>query len=480
MIKYISVITVLIFAVQLNHAQIKLVKTYAAPPEAAPSVHFTVKVNGENSFVHQAPTAAYTIFDMNGPVDVVIKAGKDVKWVDVRPLQLHIKPEWKNDSTITLHLAKPCKISVELNGSIKMPLYIFANEFEKNVPKSTDPNVVFFAGGRTYNIEKLTLTSGQTLYLEGGAILKGYIDVSNAKNVKIKGRGILDGTDNGQERDQHNYFIRFQDSDNVELEGITLHNGTTWQVVPLHSNHVLIRNINIVSDNASDDGIDIVRSKNVTIENCFIRTKDDCIAIKAHLNYPPGEIVDEVMVRHCVFWNAIWGNALEIGFELQSSEVRNITFRDSDIIHEEEGAVLSIHNADNAIVHHILFEDIRIEDSYNKLFDVSIFLSQYSVDKPTDPAERKKRYLHGAWDGVMHVPADKLASHARYRGHVKDIVFRNIYVQGRFPYSLFHGFDKDHLVENIVIDNLVVNGRKIKSKSEARIFEAHTKGIEIK
>lgn len=57
--------------------------------------------------------------------------------------------------------------------------------------------------------------------------------------------------------------------------------------------------------------------------------------------------MDNVVVERSVFWNAEWGNAMEIGFELLAPHVRNIVWRDCDIIRVETGAVFSIHNGDS-------------------------------------------------------------------------------------------------------------------------------------
>jgi polygalacturonase len=55
----------------------------------------------------------------------------------------------------------------------------------------------------------------------------------------------------------YNRFLEFIDCDNVTLDGVTLHNSTTWQVVPINTNNIRINNIKIISDQASDDGIDV-------------------------------------------------------------------------------------------------------------------------------------------------------------------------------------------------------------------------------
>lgn len=328
--------------------------------------------------------------------------------------------------------------------------------------------------------------------------MAGVIEAKNAKHIKVFGRGILDGTYNNRLNDslmkthpsdevlknmqgKYHRFLNFVDCKDVTVEGITLHNSTSWQVVPIHCDDVHISNIKIVSDQPSDDGIDIVRSKNVTIEDCFIRTKDDCIAIKAYMDYPKSEGVDKVLVQNCTFWNALWGNGIEIGFELNAAEIKNIIFRNCDIIHIEAGAAISIHNAGSGHVKNVLYDNIRIEDARQKLFDFAIFRSQYSEDGTQDPEERKCLYLNGAWDGVLVVPAGEKKQHAPFRGHISHITLRNIQItDGLFPYSVFYGYDKKHNVKDVVIENLIVHGKKITNIINAKLYTENTENISIK
>jgi len=110
------------------------------------------------------------------------------------------------------------------------------------------------------------------------------------------------------------------------------------------------------------------------------------------------------------FGNGAWGNGLEIGFELHTAEVKNITFRDCDIIHVESGAVLSIHNSDKAIVSNVLYENIRIEDARQKLIDLGIFRSKYSTDGSSDEAYLNKYITHDIWDNELRIPEGKKRS----------------------------------------------------------------------
>jgi len=455
--------------------------TWQAPAEINPSAYFQVEVNNKSVFVYDSPIASYAMFDFEGTAEITIKAARDVKWVDIRPKSLEIKAEFQ-DSLIHFTLTKPCKLSIELNGEfLNQPLFVFAGEPEKNVPDRKNPDVIWFEGARVHKPGIIEVKNGQTVYIAGGAVVEGIIHAENASNIKILGRGILDGTTYNEIRGETRYrFIHLQNCSNITIEGIVLEDSHTWQIVPVNCDNVIIRDVRIFSDNGSDDGVDIVRSRNVKIENCFIRSKDDCIAIKTVYDYPPTVNSENIEVNNCVFWNAAWGNGLEIGFELRSEYVRNVTFKDCDIIHVEDGAVFSIHNGDQSVVEHIRFENIRVEDSRQKLFDVAIFLSQYSVDRPNDQEERARRYLRGAWDGVLSVTAENREYHSQYRGQIRDVIFKDIYVtDGLLPFSIFCGFDEQHQVENITIDNLVVHGRKITTLEEAKVRLEFAKNVQI-
>jgi len=472
---------------------------YPGPGTLKPSAEYSVKVDGRDAFVYASPVpAAYCSFDMSGPVEVIIKANRDIKWVDVRPLSAGVKPIFK-DSTITLSLSKPGQLSIELNGSIRMPLFVFANAPEKNKPSKGDPNVRFFEAGKIHYAGMINVKSNETIYIEGGAVVVGVIKAHHVNHIRVAGHGILDGTYNNKfshsiiqtknaeeiaaniSMGKYERFLEFIDCDDVVVDGVTLHNSTAWQVVPIHSNNVRISNIKIVSDQASDDGIDIVRSTKVRIENSFIRTKDDCIAIKAHLNYPKSASVDDVLVQNCTFWNALWGNGIEIGFELNAAEIKNIVFRNIDIIHIEAGAAISIHNAGSGHVKNVVFDNIRIEDARQKLFDFAIFRSQYSEDGTHDEEERRRFYLNGAWDGVLSVPAAQKSYHAQFRGRISDVLLKDIKItDGLFPYSVFYGYDAQHNVSGVTIQNLTVHGKKITSLAGAKLSLENTSNVVVK
>jgi hypothetical protein len=162
---------------------------------------------------------------------------------------------------------------------------------------------------------------------------------------------------------------------------------------------------------------------------------------------------------------------MEIGFELQTDSVRDVVFKDCDIIHVERGGTFTVHNGDWATVENIRFEDIRVEDSRDKLIELRIGLSIYSGDCPRDyhrqNSDRKRSPL-GQW---MPVSEDELAQYAAKRGRIRNVVFKDIVVTGtKPPKSFLIGYDDgEHSVQNVVLENLCINGVHVDNADEANM-----------
>jgi hypothetical protein len=436
--------------------------TYSAPNGADLANDFTVKINGKETAVYNSKIAAFTYFSFNGKVNISVISKRDIKTVDIRPKSYDITCSVKG-KTINFQLNRSCNLSVEINGDIKRPLFIFANPLEQNPPKQGDKNVRYFEAGRIHQAGEIKLGSWETIYIAGGAIVRGRIRAEGAENARVIGRGILDGSS----RDYKTQMVRLSGCSDIEMNGIIVFNSYGWTLVPVKSDNVSFSNVKVIGWRDNDDGVDVVGCTNLSIESCFLRTKDDCIAVKASPGYfEEGESglrnVRNVRVIDSVFWNAEWGNAMEIGFELQTKKISDILFRNCDIIHVERGGTFTIHNGDFATVENVRFEDIRVEDSRDKLIELRVGLSIYSKDCPWElhrQNPQRKRNPLGQW---VQPEADKEQEFAAQRGHIRNIHFKNIAVSGqKLPKSYLIGYNDAHSVENVVIENLKFNGSRI-------------------
>ncbi|MFW6303852.1 MAG: glycosyl hydrolase family 28 protein [Candidatus Sumerlaeota bacterium] len=410
------------------------------------SPDYKLRINGADVTVSHCEVAGYAPVSFDGPADIEIEALNDFKDVCVRPLRHGIQPEIEG-RTVRFGVEGPWKLSVEFDGDLRKPLFIFATAPETERPDPKDETVRYFEAGKVHEAGEIRLESGQTVYIEAGAVVRGFIRGDGVENIRVAGRGILDASQMNHSRDQkREHVIRFVDCKNIEVEGISIIDPPCWTLVHRGCRDSHIHDVHIVTWVMGGDGIDMVGCRDMLVENCFARCKDDCIAIKAstYRDTYGGRNVSNITVRDSVFWNAETGNALEIGYETQCDEMRDIVFRNCDIIHTEKegyqsGGTLTIHNGDRADIHNVLYEDIRIEDTHEKLIDLKVLVARYTRDD--------------------------------LRGHIRDITFRNIQlVDGRFPPSIIRGHEPDNMIQNVTIENLTAYGKKVADAIDAHMI----------
>jgi polygalacturonase len=422
---------------------------------------------------------------------VEVTAGFDVRWVDVRPRSAGVRAEIGPDhSTVRFRLKDRTPLTVEFNCDIKRVLHLFSYEAERDAPAPGARGVRYFGPGE-HAPGLMELADGETVYLAPGAWVKGNIRAVGRKGIVIRGRGVLDGTlvaGPGAARPPAGVrpamgsrnMIYLEQCEGARIEGITVFNSYAWTVYLNRSDGATMRGVRILSSspNYGNDGIDIVSSSRVTVEDVFVRTNDDCVVVK---NMGDVEVRD-VVVRRAVFWNMpTGGNAVEIGFELRNKPVHHIRFEEIDILHVERGAAISIHNGDASDVHHITFENIRVEDVRRKVLDFAVIFAQYGLDRPATQEERSARMDRGgSWDGLQRYRPEEKAERAKFRGRIREVVVKNLeVVEGALPYSVIAGFDEEHAVENVRIENFRWAGKRLRNAEEARLATQFARGIHI-
>ena len=421
---------------------------YPFPPGLPASSRFQITVDGQAVFTHAAEVADFAMFAIRGPVQVTVTCHERVTNAVLRPRSRNIVPQW-DAQTVRFTVDSPGPLSLEINGKIRPALLLFIDPPEDSPPAPGTPQIVRFAGGQLHDVGEIQLGSDQTLYLEPGAVVRGTVRAVGADRIRILGRGIFDG----RPRTTKTQFLDFRSCSQVELSDVLVLGSYGWTIVPWNCRDVQLTNVKVFSWRDNDDGLDICSSRNVTVDRCFFRTKDDCIAIKApRKEYFPaadsaGKVssatasetdfdVDNVLVRRSVFWNAEWGNALEIGFELLTPHVRSIVWRDCDIIRVEAGAVFSIHNGDSASVEDVRFENIRVEDARDKLIDLRVGLSIYSQDCPERYHRRNPQRTPtgaGQWVPWDKLSADEQAVARRNRGVIRNVHLVDIQLLEQVP-----------------------------------------------
>ena len=249
---------------------------YPFPAGLPPPNRFHVTVDGQPVFTHAAEVADFAMFAIRGPVQVTVACEQPVTSAIVRPRSRNIVPQWEG-KTVRFTVDGPGQLSVEVNGQIRPALLLFIDPPEESPPPPDAPKVVRFAGGQVHEAGEIRLADDQTLYLEPGAVVRGTVRAVGANRIRILGRGIFDA----RPRTTKTQFLDFRDCSQVELRDVLVLGSYGWTIVPWNCRDVRLTNVKVFSWRDNDDGLDICSSQNVTVDRCFFRTKDDCIAIKA-------------------------------------------------------------------------------------------------------------------------------------------------------------------------------------------------------
>lgn len=79
------------------------------------------------------------------------------------------------------------------------------------------------------------------------------------------------------------YLIEIMHSENIQISNLTLVNSPSWNIHPVYCSNVIVQGITILAPVTSPntDGINPDSCTNTRIEDCYIVSGDDCIAVKS-------------------------------------------------------------------------------------------------------------------------------------------------------------------------------------------------------
>ncbi|MBB3128833.1 hypothetical protein FHS19_003508 [Paenibacillus rhizosphaerae] len=423
-------------------------------PESVPrSTELSVRVNGIEADVLCTNVAYFTSFEYSGEAQVEIVAADHIRAAKISPLSRMI-PSQVESRTLRFKVSANEKLHIEMEG-VSLPLFFYGNHESAYDGLAT----YYFKGGQVHEAGELELHDNESIYIESGAVVRGSIRANGAANIKIYGNGILDSS---CFRDVPDYrTILLYDCTGVSIQDIIMLEPPCWMIMLAACRQVHINGIKQIGEVVSSDGVDIVGSQDVLIENCILRNNDDCVVIKAFdwadaggSMFAASKNVYNVEIRSSIFVNARAGNAIEIGHELTTDEITGVCFHDIDIISVHGyGAAFSIHVGDRAAVHHIVFENIRVEHYYDKLVDFRVIKSKYFKDEQ--------------------------------RGRIHDILLKDIFVHQSvhnpgYSISVIGGYDGDHRVERVTFDNFCLNHQKVTCANQLDLFTKEAEDITFK
>ncbi len=455
---------------------------------------FSVRINGEDVPVYTCRISKYpfnTVWpghqrtpDQTVEASFVNIVSDEAIQLEVTPAfayeRVYVKPYSKEvdfteeEGTIAFTLQKNGQYVLQCD-SHHHTLYIFNS---KPIAPPAEQAVTHYFGPGVHFAGKITLHSNESVYVDRDALVYGCLFADHAENIRIFGNGVLD--DSTEERvaipcydDYANGNLKFYDCRGISIEGVGVKNSAIWCLNLFHCVDVQVTDLKVFGQwRYNTDGVDIVNSQNVRIEDSFIHSFDDTVTIKGIARYADTDCRN-IHVHNCVLV-CDWGKCCEIGVETACREYADISFADCDVLHGG-GTAIDIANGICAEIHHVLFEDIRVECNRFDTPEVYQVTDAMTYDKQDTPAVPRLFYIgNSLWltpetCRIWRIPEEEgtqlVANGTRA---VHDVTVRNIrvYYEEGLPLEdgrpmircALDGVEDKPPLYNIRIENITVNG----------------------
>ena len=451
--------------------------------------------------------AAMVYFDCDGPVEVRVVCNGGIDNIEqglnsetaVYPKSYGIELDYEEGDNVMTFTAQPNqRIVLDPNGDTVHNLQIWIDDIMTlpapeeleaqgksvsvvdasagdQIQLSYDTDVVYVKPGfYTTNNSDISVKSDQTWYFEGGAVINGTINMDYSTNAKLIGHVLI-------YRPQY-AAISVNDVVNAYVCG-TMALNYSWAnnggygVNIANAKNVTIKNAKSIGNGKWGDCMDIFCSEDVTVEGCFFRGNDDCIAIygpRWNGNYwgDTGN-VRNIKVERCVLMPDL-ARPIHFGTHGDSSSpnggrvIDNCRFHDIDILtynkyawRTENGSMkrmpqpIRMDVSEGNSVTNIYFDDIRIQD----------YMANGLVELFITTQDRYGTYTYPG-KGINNI-------------YFKDIDYTNTdeTFTGRIEgYETSDGIDG--ITQNVTFENLKINGEVAESAEDAHInIGSNTKNI---
>ena len=448
------------------------------------SSRFDVTINGKHVTVYEAPVraeilrkeglwshregyehglASYTMFDVAAEVEVIVTVKDGVKEVRALPESAGVVPRVSGNK-VTFKMRDPAKLTLLFDESDAHVLHIWGGKPQMQGQTKTEGARRYFAPGY-HEVEPMVLTSGETVEVAEGAYLKvkrraadktvysdqwkvdflsgSVFTIRRVEDVRICGRGIIDMSDiphpgyNG---------INLNNSKRVRIEGVTLINAANWNILLGTSDDLEVSDVRIISARLNSDGINTVNSRNVKIEDCFVRNHDDSFVVKTTA---PGASAHDIEVSRCVVWND-WGYALGISYETRSP-ISRVTFSDNAVVYSVNW-MLGVYLSDGSTVENILFRNTTISAL------------------PAQPSEIGGKLLTSQRYLIRFGISKDVWGKDDTRGNIRNVTVDGLHIYGtEIPPSEIFGWDTEHNVQGVRFSNVTLNSKPVSTLDELSI-----------
>ncbi len=170
-------------------------------------------------------------------------------------------------------------------------------------------------------------------------------------------------------------LLEFWDCRDVRVSGVTLKNAANWVQTYRDCDHVVIAGIHVDSTTYwNNDGIDLVNSRQVRIENCDINAADDGICLKSE-PAPEDRWCEDIMIARCRIRSS--ASALKFGTASHQG-FRHVRVEDLEI-HDTYRSAIALEAVDGGTIEDVKIFRVRARNTGNAFF---LRIGQRNATKP--------------------------------------------------------------------------------------------------
>lgn len=248
-------------------------------------------------------------------------------------------------------------------------------------------------------------------------------------------------------------FLQPYRSKNILIEGVTLLNSPMWEINPVLSQNITVRDVTINSHGPNNDGCDPESCTDVHVTGCTVNTGDDCIAIKSGRNEDGRRVnvpCENLVIENCNMKDGHGG--VSIGSEV-SGGVRNVIVRDCKMSSPNLDRALRIktNSYRGGVIENIAFHNVTVGEVKNDVIQLDYFYEE----GPGGPYPPVMRNID-----IGEVTCEKTGDALSLRGYADDPIL-NV----KISHCKFNGAAKPNVIENVkglTIDDVTINGKSWK------------------
>lgn len=238
---------------------------------------------------------------------------------------------------LTLYVAPKAELVVPDGWQTKL---FEPKRYTREETNFTEGNTLYYFKRGAYDVTSISLPSDSILYFESGTSLRIYeqgtndyfaaVSASDVQNVKISGRALLDFSAcmGGDGKTKGAYS--FSQTDGLKIEGLISVNSNNWTMCFNNSKNAEVSRCMFFSYRTYSDGVMFSDCKNSIARDCFVRTGDDAMEVKAFTDSTDSDCYTDGLLFEN---NCVWTDkGIGYGCIYESKhDIKNVIFRNNSI-----------------------------------------------------------------------------------------------------------------------------------------------------